>query len=367
MQESGVQAVKMQVVSRAIIPSLKEVIVEGREHNLGELLDFRKHPSLSAFIPDQARISISWVSLMPGEVLDTHRHPTSSMIIICEGEGKVVGDCQQDLKAGDVVIVPSNANHGFIGGGKKGFWALSIQFEGLGLYENPAIPRVEFMSDTSQHDNVTQLLNQHKAWEKKFESNPLMILARSPKLKDPTVKKRLLEALNYWSDWFQKIITARMSMGGKSEYFDAAEQHLQEEIGHNKILYGIRKNCPVSFWNPLLDSAATWFHHQMISGTDEEKTVLIHLVLEGASTQFHTVAKGQFLEYDFFDLHSTLDEDHFGMGLKLLENSKHIDTAHLLTVLNRGWAVFSILAEQMALYALSKKPSVKAELMKGED
>ena len=108
MQESGVHAVKMQVVSRDVIPSLKEVIVEGKTHNLGELLDFRKHPSLSTFIPDHARVSMSWVSLMPEEVLDTHRHPTSSMIIICEGEGKVVGDCQQDLKAGDVVIVPSN-------------------------------------------------------------------------------------------------------------------------------------------------------------------------------------------------------------------------------------------------------------------
>lgn len=354
-------SLKMQVVSRDLIPLLNSVMVNNKGHNLGKLLDFRKHPSLSAFIPDQARVSMSWVSLNSGEVLETHKHPTASMIIVCEGEGRVVGDCEQPLKAGDIVIVPPNSFHGFIGEGKTGFWALSVQFEGMGLYEDASMPRVEFRkNDQPLYVNgVDQLFLQHKVWEAKFEKNPLMLLARSSKLNDPEIKTRLLEALNYWSDWFQKIITARMAMGGKAEFFDAAEQHLQEEIGHNKILYGIRQNKSVSYWDPLLDSAATWFHHQMISDTDEDKTVLIHLVLEGASTQFHTAAKEYFGEHNFFELHSTLDEDHFGMGLKLLEKVEHIDIPHLLIVLNQGWAVFNIIAAQMAHYALGKKPNVK--------
>lgn len=356
-QEQQSQSIKMQVVPREVIPSLKSVVIDGKAHNLGLLLDFRKHPSLSAFIPDQARLSMSWVNLKPGEVLEIHRHPTASMIIVCEGEGNVVGDCQQHLHAGDITIVPPNHYHGFIGGGEKGFWALSIQFEGLGLYEDNHAPRVEF--GVKEKGNIDQILHEQKIFEAKFEKNPLMMLAKSSKIKDPVIKERLLEALNYWSDWFQKIITARMAMGGKSDYFDAAEQHLQEEIGHNKILYEIRKNKPVSFWDPLLDSGASWFHHQMISGTDEEKTILIHLVLEGASTQFHTAAKNGFLEYDFFNMHSTLDEDHFGMGLRLLENTKNIDIPHLLTVLHHGWSVFNVIAAQMAQHALGKSSVVK--------
>lgn len=356
-QKHQSQSIEMQVVPREAIPSLTSVIVEGKPHSLGRLLDFRKHPSLSAFIPDQARLSMSWVNLKPGEVLETHRHPTASMIIVCEGEGEVVGDCQQRLHAGDITIVPPNYYHGFIGGGNKGFWALSIQFEGLGLYEDTQSPRVKF--GEKQQSNIDQILHDQRICEAKFEKNPLMVLAKSSKIKDPVIKERLLDALNYWSDWFQKIITARMAMGGKPEYFDAAEQHLQEEIGHNKMLYDIRKNKPVSFWDPLLDSGASWFHHQMISGTDEEKTILIHLVLEGASTQFHTAAKKGFLEYDFFDLHSALDEDHFGMGLKLLENTENIDVPHLLTVLHHGWSVFNVIAAQMAHHALGKGHSAK--------
>lgn len=356
-QDQQSQSIKMQVVPREVIPQLTSVVVEGKTYNLGRLLDFRKHPSLAAFIPDQTRLSMSWVNLKPGEVLETHRHPTASMIIVCEGEGDVVGDCQQRLQAGDITIVPPNYYHGFIGGGDKGFWALSIQFEGLGLYEDRSAPRVEF--GEKEKSAIDQILHDQRIFETKFEKNPLMVLAKSSKIKDPVIKERLLDALNYWSDWFQKIITARMAMGGKAEYFDAAEQHLQEEIGHNKILYEIRKNKPVPFWDPLLDSGASWFHHQMISGTDEEKAVLIHLVLEGASTQFHTAAKKGFLEYDFFNLHSDLDEDHFGMGLKLLENTKNVDVPHMLTVLHHGWSVFNVIAAQMAHYALGKSSATK--------
>lgn len=261
------------------------------------------------------------------------------------------------------MVVPPNSHHGFIGKGDKGFWALSVQFEGLGLYENSEAPRVEFEGNNHSlyANGVDELVLQQKVWEAKFEKNPLMLLARSPKLDDPEVKARLLEAMHYWSDWFQKIITARMAMGGKPAFFEAAELHLEEEIGHNKILNDIRKKNPISFWDPLIDSAASWFHHRMMTDTDEEKTILIHLVLEGASTQFHTAAKKHFGEHDFFDLHSTLDEDHFGMGLKLLEKVDHIDIPHLLVVLNHGWSVFNIIAAQMANYALGKKSSFQKE------
>lgn len=357
-KEKAKAAVSMQVIKRSNIPSINTIMVEGKKYNLGELHDFHKHDVLSQFIPESGRTSISWVRLKQGEVLETHMHPTSSMIIICEGEGEVLGDCHQKIVRGDCVIVPPNNRHGFVGGGKEGFWALSLQFEGDGLYEDRENPRVTFVNNEERQQQhlkkVENIVAEQRRLEKKFEKNALMQLARSGNLKDPKIRKRLLEALNSWSDWFQKILAARMSVEESFEYFEAAGLHLQEEIGHNKILYTIRKNKPVIFWDPLLESAAAWFHHQMLSATDHERTVLMHLVMEGASTIFHTAAKDLFQEGDFFEMHSTLDEDHFIMGVKLLENSKEVDEEHLISVLRQGWSVFGIIATQMALYAEGK-------------
>lgn len=352
--------VKMQVIQRDVLPILKSVTVEGKTYSLGQLQEFRKNPILSNFIPDVSRLSMSWVKLKKGETLEIHQHPTSSLIIVSEGEGEVMGDCQQIIRAGDVVIVPPNSQHGFVGGGTAGFWALSVQFEGLGLYEDREAPRVHFVEENaSPYKAIEPLLTLQTEFEKKFKKNPLMKLLHSPDSKKPEVKARLLEALNHWSDWFQKLLATRVSVGGKMDFFEAAQLHMQEEIGHNKILLNIRKDSPISFWDPLFDSTASWFYHQILTGTDEEKTVLMHLVLEGASTLFHTEAKELFPDYDFFELHSTLDEEHFDMGCRLLANSPTIDVPHLLTILEHGWSVFNILATQMAFYALGKKSSPK--------
>ena len=146
-------------------------------------------------------------------------------------------------------------------------------------------------------------------------------------------------------------------MEEESKYFDAAGLHLQEEIGHNKILFGMRNNKPVTFWDPLLDSAASWFHHQMLTGTDHERTVLMHFVMEGSSTIFHKAAKEFFRQDNFFELHSTLDEEHFLMGVTLLQESERVDSQHLITVLHHGWSVFNVIAAQMAHHATGKLQS----------
>lgn len=358
--------IKMQVISRDSIPFIESIKVGDEIYNLGRLYDFHKDPVLSRFIPEQARLSLSWVRLKKDQTLECHQHPTESLIIICEGEGEVFGDCQQKIKAGDIVVVPISYKHGFVGRGMNGFWALSIQFEGTGLYENTEEPRVEFVDVKAQSGktNIAKLMEEQEKLEKRFNKNPLMLLARSSKLENPEIKARMLEALNCWSDWFQKILAARVAMEHKAEYVEAAEQHFAEEVGHNKILLGMRHNEPVTYWDPLLESAASWFHHQVMCAPDEERTIYMHLVLEGASTQFHSAAKSLVPEEGYFDLHSELDEDHFGMGVRLLENAQNLDVPHLITVLQHGWAVFGVIATQMAHYALGKP--AKSRVLKGK-
>ena len=69
---------EMKVIRRDDIPTLRSVVVDGEEHNLGILKDFRKHPDLAAFIPEHSRLSMAGVHLEPEEVLAIHAHPTGS-------------------------------------------------------------------------------------------------------------------------------------------------------------------------------------------------------------------------------------------------------------------------------------------------
>lgn len=136
----------MYVVSRDELPAIHSVIVDDKEYNLGLLKDFRRHPLLKDALPEIGRFSASWVHLKQDEVLKEHRHYTLSMIIVTEGCGRTLGDLKTAIKTGDTVVVPAGKLHGFVGGEPTGFWGLSIQFEGTGLYENTDKPRVQFHS-----------------------------------------------------------------------------------------------------------------------------------------------------------------------------------------------------------------------------
>jgi len=341
---------KIGIISRSEIPSISEIEINGEIHNLGILKDFRRHPSLASFLPDQARLSISWVSLKPDEVLKPHEHPTASMIIVCEGEGELLGDLNQPINIGDIVAIPPFNKHGFIGGTKAGFWGLSIQFEGLGLYENREAPRVHFIGDTPAQapSHIDALLQDQQFYENNYKVSPLLKLLKSDNINDPMVKERLLEALNFWGNWFQRILFVRAAIRGKSSFQEVAEDHIKEERGHNKNLLIARGNKPIQLWDPVLDGAAAWFYEQMFCATDEERTVLIHFVLEASGDIFHSEAVNIFSDIDHFRQHSAVEEEHFKIGCRLLENTPGIDFNLLRDILYRGWTMMSVLCERIA-------------------
>jgi mannose-6-phosphate isomerase-like protein (cupin superfamily) len=164
----------VKIIHRNAIPALKSIEIGNNVHNLGLLLDFRKNRDLAAFLPEQGRFSLSWVRLKKEETLSAHAHPTVSMIIITEGEGVTMGDIQQPIAAGDIVIVSPHSKHGFTGKGKEGFWALSIQFEGLGLYEDPTRARVKFAQNGALTDPISLLEKDQVKHEERFRKGALM-------------------------------------------------------------------------------------------------------------------------------------------------------------------------------------------------
>lgn len=134
----------MFIIKRNDIPSITSIMVDNEKHELGILKDFKKHPLLSQYLPENTRLSLSWVRLKKGETLAIHQHPTTSMIIVTEGQVTTLGNDNKSAEAGDVILIPPNVLHGFIGAGQDGLWGLSLQFEGTGLYEDESNPRVTF-------------------------------------------------------------------------------------------------------------------------------------------------------------------------------------------------------------------------------
>jgi len=344
----------VKIIHRNAIPALKSIEIGNDVHHLGLLLDFRKNRDLAAFLPGQGRFSLSWVRLKKEETLSAHAHPTASMIIITEGEGVTMGDIQQPIAAGDIVIVSPHSKHGFTGKGKEGFWALSIQFEGLGLYEDPTRARVKFAQNGALTDPISLLEKDQVKHEERFRKGALMKLINSEFVQQEEVRDKLLEALNFWSDWFQRILAARVAAGNPKEYQELAEQHFAEEAGHNKSLLSMRHNMPVAFWEPILDATSSWFYQKVLSGTPEERTILMHCVLESASCIFHTQAQSMFPETNHFSLHSELDQEHSKEGFEVLRKYPVHDVEHLREILWEGWRMAEYLTGSMARYAKGK-------------
>lgn len=347
----------VQVVKRDDIPGITSILHENIQHNIGLLKDWHKHEALNAFIPEFARPSFSWTRLKKNESTESHVHPTNSLLILCEGEGEVKGDYHGVLEAGDVILIPAGCIHGFIGRGENGFWAISAQFEGNGLFEDPSSPRVFYNYQNyslTKHDtkDLDQLLIEQKNYENAYYHNPLIKLVTSDKMISPIVKTKLLEALNFWSDWFQTIIFTRAAFTSTSEFNTTAVEHLKDELGHNQLLYKLRKHQPITLWDPILEATSAWFYQKMITASDAEKTLLMHFVLEGSASIFHTQALKQFPDSPHFEVHSDLDEDHFQLGVDALKNAKQIDFSLLSQTLTHGWAMLNTLCARMAELSL---------------
>ncbi|WP_437323271.1 cupin domain-containing protein [Sorangium sp. So ce381] len=340
---------KVTVIRREAIPTLRSVIVDGKEHGLGLHKDFRRDPVLSQFIPDNTRLSMAWVHLEPGETLDAHEHPIETMIVMCAGQGRMFGDVTTELLEGDVVAIPRGCAHGFVGAGTHGYWALSIQFEARGLYERPDDALVSFKDESaSQYE---ELLRRNDRYMEEHKSNAIFRFVESERVNDAAQRGRLIDTIQVWSGYFQKVIMSRMVFGRDERYLALARQHFAGEYGHDENLAASRHGKGAPVWDPLLEACSAWFASKMLSIDDAEKTVLVHLVLEGAATVFHRVAHpimAKFNETDHFAVHDLADDGHLEMGLEVLKGLSPAAYARCLRIQKEGWDMLNALTARMA-------------------
>lgn len=352
--------IPMSIVERDDIPSITSVIVDGQVHPLGIVKDFRKHDDIARFLPEiPQRISFSWVRLLPCEVLAVHSHPTATFILVCDGEGYFTGDLTGRMRAGSAVMVPSNCYHGFCGAGKKGFWAVSIQFEDLGLYEDTSNARVSFKNEEIFRPNPMNLLldAQNFFMDDFAKNNYFFEFLKSDDINQNSVMSKFLDNVQHFSNHFQKILKARVECSISDVEKKLAIEHLEEEKDHDVNLARFRGNPNLTKADIEIEDLLNWFEASMRTDSDAEKIVLMHLVLEGSGELAHSavyeVTKDMPVGKHFL-LHQEEDDGHLQMGIDALSEMSDLNIEALLTKLITGWAKLNRLCELVASTALSK-------------
>ncbi|MEH2079522.1 MAG: hypothetical protein V7K89_05765 [Nostoc sp.] len=349
------QREKIKIIRRDEIPSLTHVLIDNIEQNLGILKDFRKHSDLLDFLPNEGRVSLAWVHLKPLEKLACHVHPIKTMIIMCHGHGRIQGEIDAEFSDGDVVIIPNGSLHGFVGAGNQGFWALSVQLEGRGLYENPNEAQVEFadgrLHKKEYNPGFTKLLQRNKQFSEDHKQNPMFALVTSGRLADKRLRNRFFDCVQVWSNFFQKILFARSAFTEEREFALLFNKHLDEEYGHNNNLAAERGDALKVVWDPILEATSNWFAWKMLTLDSTEKTVLVHLVLEVGSSVFSKVANlniSSFEQTKYFAVHDEADDEHQVMGLELLTNLEQRSYDRLIQIQQEGWDMLNVMCARIA-------------------
>ncbi|HWB78835.1 MAG TPA: cupin domain-containing protein [Nannocystaceae bacterium] len=344
---------RVSIVRRDELPAITQAVVNGEVHPLGIVKDFRRHAGVADFLPAQLPTSFAWVHLGVGETLAPHVHPCASMIVVARGEGELLGDLVTALREGDVVMVPRGRMHGFRGGGAEGFWALSIQLEERGLYQDDADPRTTFARGTRGSDAaaLAALLARNDDHAQRFAAHRIFALAKDHCFEQPALRQALLTRLQVWSDHFQRLLRVRAAL---SDDPALAETHLREELGHNEQLGA--SSSASRHWDPILSSTSTWFVWKTLVGSEPERAVLVHLVLEGAATVFYRSMRSWFATdaaCAHFELHTHVDDHHVAMGIDALARHTALDLAQLTELQTRGWdvmiAMFDRIVESLEL------------------
>ncbi|OHX13848.1 hypothetical protein BI347_10230 [Chromobacterium sphagni] len=333
---------------------MRTVVVDGIEHWLGHVKDFTKNASLTQFLPKDNRISMAWVRLEAGERLDEHIHPVESMILMCEGGARTLGDVRETMNAGDILLVPPGKLHGFIGMPPNGFWGLSIQFDSRGLYEDITDPWATFTSELDQrhgNDNVVEkLLRKNEEYMERFDKHRLFAMVRNGLLDDEGIRRRFLDCFQVWSNYFQKMVLTRAITSKQKGFEELAWLHLYEELGHNQDLAKSRDDLQTIF-DPLLEATCSWFASKMEHIGEAEKVVLSHVVVEASATFFYKHVQPALAQSEVkghFDVHSVVDDGHVEMGYAFLRKLSIDDGSALFEVQHQGWAMLMAVMARIA-------------------
>ncbi|GAA2039452.1 hypothetical protein GCM10009839_46790 [Catenulispora yoronensis] len=349
------------VVPRTRIEAITSVRIDGRDHPLGQQRDFRRHEQLAAFLPEHGRFSLAWVRLRDGECLHVHDHPTKSMILVCQGSVRLLGAEERELTEGDAVCVEPGVAHGFATRPGEEFHGLSVQFEGAGLYEDPAAPRAQFHEHapraTHIPEHIRELLLFNEGRIGRLRTHRMFEAFDDGRAAaDPLMRDRFTAALHIWSVYFQRMLYARQEVCVDPRLRDVYAAHLSDEFGHDTLLkdgHGVT----ATVYDPILEAVGSWFVMRMHGSSEAARIVIVHQALESSCQVFGERIAPAFAaaghgESSYFDLHADVDQDHRLIGFDHLCATASAELPDLLRVCEETWDQIELLYERLAIHML---------------
>lgn len=189
---------------------------------------------------------------------------------------------------------------------------------------------------------MEKLLFKNNQYKNEFSQNSLFA-----DLDDGNLEK-FLDHFQIWSNAFQKMVVKRLQLSESDTFRLLAQQHLDEELGHNVALSQGR-NIIEGFDLELLN-LCEWFPQFIENLDDLERLVLVHLVVEGCACVFYEkltpLFKGHPKESHFIE-HQHADAGHDLMGIDLLANQTEETYNKLEEVQQLGWKQINLLMSRL--------------------
>jgi hypothetical protein len=262
-------------------------------------------------------------------------HPEPTMLIVLQGRATLLDGDGEVVQQGDTVTVPAGRQYGFRSAGPTAFEALHVIFSS----KEPA---------RTGHLTVAGLFAHNNARAAALLQTRYFQLLRDGSLESRDDRARFRNYIRVFSDAFQTFIFTRQAMCRESRYSKMFNEHLVEEIGHNKMLAGRADDIEVS--DPILRATSSWFCHQMIVLDNVEKTI-VNVALETAGYHFHTIAQPTFADDDcanYFASHAEGDEHHKDVGRDMLEGQSPEVYARLHAILDDAWDMLGAMTSRIA-------------------
>ncbi len=296
--------------------------------------DLGAHELLARSIPPE-QLRLMCTELDPGQETGTVRHKHPSMLLILRGSAFLAQTNEGPVERGDVVTVPAGAEYRFEKVGSDGLEVLRVDLE-------PEGPDLTGLLD------FRTLLDQNEARCQKLLKGPFFLLLADPILETDHGRWRTLECVRVFADAFQTLLFTRQAMCQDTTYSDEFHHHLEEELGHNRLLR-VNLDTP-AYRDPVLRASSVWFCHQMMKLDNLEKTV-VNLVLETAGYHLGTIAGPRFAGHDgadYFDTHGEADEEHQNLGVERLANQHPETYRRLHQVLDENWDMLETMTQRLS-------------------
>lgn len=191
----------------------------------------------------------------------------------------------------------------------------------------------------SSPTTLEQLLEHAQRRQRRFVDGPAFTsIASGDLLDNPDARRVVLACARRFSSNFQTLLFTRQALCTDPAFYPTFLQHLEEELGHDKLLSSEEVPAPIE--DAVFEAVVSWFSYQMIVLDNAERTALMHLVLEAAGDQFHVLAAPHLrdnVRSGYFDVHAELDESHALLGTELLDGLGPRTYQRLALIVDRGW------------------------------